>query len=441
MFLKGGAFDKAEALGKKHNWVKAVDSYKRTLRLVGRWDFLKRGKIQERIGHCFYRAAFQAETHEEFKRLMELSARAYETGAKLFERLKGSKKRAKINSCRAKAVYNKSWLAEDSSQRRALLNECWKLAKTALETYEETGSKLGYGKTCNDLLTCLYDRQWLAQDWQEKKNIVEEAIQHGERAVKALSETRDKHEQARACYMLSYHLFFSLDVHESIKKQKEIGQKCLTYAQKALETSEKIGDSYLIGMSSFAIGMILWLTGDFESSLRYAAKQLEKGTSIKDNLMIARAYSRLAYSGVWKMNVEEDPVKRRKGFNEAIQYAEDAIARFQLVSYPFTGVYMNHIECYSGLARDATNLEEKQVLLKKAVEVGRKDLEHVMRSGSPYTMGSVFHSLSKALFFLSTAETKLSGKKRDYSKKHPSIELKTSTCMSDYFHSLIGIEV
>jgi hypothetical protein len=62
--------------------------------------------------------------------------------------LKGSKKRAKINSCKTKAVYNKSWLAEDSSEKKVLLNECWKLAKTC----EETGSKLGYGKTCNELL-------------------------------------------------------------------------------------------------------------------------------------------------------------------------------------------------------------------------------------------------------------------------------------------------
>jgi hypothetical protein len=46
----------------------------------------------------------------------------------------------------------------------------------------------------------------------------------------------------------------------------------LDLCTKALEISEKIGDSYLIGISSFAIRIILWLTGDFESLLRYAAK-------------------------------------------------------------------------------------------------------------------------------------------------------------------------
>jgi len=363
---------RAENREKKYDWLKAVALYEQGLGMVGKDDFSKKGEIQEKIGYCFHRAAFQAEAQEEFRKRMDSSVKAYEEGAEFFERSVDSKDaRAHSRHCKATASYSKFWIAKATSEKKALLDECRKLEKEALKVYEETGDKVGYVKTCNELLACLYDRSGLARHFQEAKNFVEEAMEYCKKSIEALSEIRDECELARANYMLAISLWNTPGIYESVEKQKEIVQKSMTYAQKALDISEKTGDSYIIGMSSWLIGWIInELKGDFESSLRYVEKGLESSRKAKDNLMIARAYDLLAYIGFWKMDVEEDPDKRRKGYNEAIRYAEYALNCHQWFSYPNLGmVYLSHLESYWALAFFKTNLEEKRVLLEKAVEV------------------------------------------------------------------------
>jgi len=139
-------FGKAQVLEKKYDWVKATVLYEQALHMVGKRDFLRKGEIQERIGYCFYQAAFQAGTQEEFGRHMGLSVEAYESAAGLFERVKDSKEHARMNCCKARVSYNRSWLVEDSAQRKAVRDESWKLEKEALRVCEEARDRLSHGK-------------------------------------------------------------------------------------------------------------------------------------------------------------------------------------------------------------------------------------------------------------------------------------------------------
>lgn len=426
--------DQAKEREKEYDWVKAAGVYGQALRVVGKNDFLEKGKIQERTGYCFFRAAFQADTQEEFKKRMGLSVETYEEAARFFEELEDSKKHARTGFCRGTALYSKSWLTDDSSERKALLDECRKIEKETLQAYEETGDRAEYGKTCNELLTCLLDRLAFTWDWQERKDILEEAVEHGEKAIDALSEAKDDCELSRACCMLSLHLIATGDIHESIEKQEESYQKGLTYAQKALEISEKVEDSYLIGWSCLAIaGFIMEFKGDSESSLRYREKALELGKRMNDKLMIAQASDMLSYNVWWKALVEEDPDKRRKGFNRAIQYIKDAITHYQLVSLPPLAGVGEGSYIWS-LASDETSLEKKQVLLEKVVEVGRRDLGHAKRSGLPWHIYCAFHSLSKALFSLSTMETRKIEKRKllEEASKHREETVKLTERLSPF---------
>ncbi len=411
-----GVLEMARVKEKKYEWLDAAKLYAQAFGAVEKKNLLRMGKIQEKIGHCFYRAAFQAESQEEFKRCMSSSVEAYGEAAELFERSEDPKKQARIILCRGMKSFRKSWLAEVSSERKALLDECWKLEKDALKVYEETGDKAGYGKACNELLVCLYDRSWLAWDLQELKNIEEVVIEYGEKAIEALSEVGDEYELARAYFMLAWHCACDekmASIYESIEKQDEVTEKALVYAQRALEISEKTEDPYLIGMSNLTMGSVMSSDGDFESSTRYHEKALELGKSTRDNLVIAIACGYLAYEVWWKMNVEEDPEKRRNGYLKAFQYAEDAITHYHRVSYPFmTGGYFAHIESHLYLANDATNVDDKLALLVKSIEVGRNDFEQARNSGSPEVTYAVSHSLSKALYYLSIAETKIDEKRK-----------------------------
>jgi KaiC/GvpD/RAD55 family RecA-like ATPase len=403
---------KARELEKEYNWVMATDLHKQALRRLRKKDFWKAGEIGERIAYCLWRAAFQAETREEFWRRMELSVEAYEEAAKLFERSEDSEKRTRTNFCRAMATYNKSRLV-GGTERKALLDESWKLEKETLRAFEEAGDRLGQGKLCNELLYCLYDRSRIEWDRQQLNKIVEEAVGCGETAIEALSEVKDEQELARAYSMTSLHCHYGANISELEEKTKEFSQKCLSYSQKALELSEKVGDSYLIGLSNWAAARAFHFSGNMASSLEHAEGMLQKGMTIQDNYMVGVARYRLASTTNWMMDVEEDPDKKREGYNKAIRYAEDAIRHLHIVANDYFIALTPLAGNYFSLACEfEANREERRVFLERAVEAGRKSLEHAERSGSPDAIGANLHELSKALYSLSNVKTKISEKKK-----------------------------
>ena len=56
----------AAALEKGYDWMGAKDLYEQALIAVDEGDHFRRGEIQEKIGYSLRRAAFQAESQEEF---------------------------------------------------------------------------------------------------------------------------------------------------------------------------------------------------------------------------------------------------------------------------------------------------------------------------------------------------------------------------------------
>ena len=404
---------KALVLERRHDWGRAEDLYEQAFRLVGKDDFLERGEIQERIGYCFYRAAFQAKTQEEFKRRMELSTEAYEEATRILERLEDSQKQARVNCCKAMAIYNRSWLVEGPSERKALLDMCWKLEKESLKAFEGVGDRLGYGKLCNELLHCLYDRSRIEWDRQQLNRIVEEAVAHGETAIEALSKARNEQELARAYSMTSLHCYYGANTTELEEKKKEFSRKCLSYAEKALKLSEKVGDRLLISLSNWAATRAFHFSGDMAASLEHAEKMLQQGMAIQDNFVMGVACYRLAAIMNWMMAIEEDPDKKRQGYNKAIRHAEDAIRHLRIIANDYfvasTPLAVNYIDRSIEVETDR---EEKRVCLERAVETGRKSLEHAERSGSPDAIGANLHELSKALYFLSNMKTKIGEKKK-----------------------------
>jgi hypothetical protein len=60
-----------------YDWLGAADSLGGASELFSELDCLKRGELHERIGHSFFRAAFQAETVEGFEKRMQHSVQSY----------------------------------------------------------------------------------------------------------------------------------------------------------------------------------------------------------------------------------------------------------------------------------------------------------------------------------------------------------------------------
>jgi hypothetical protein len=399
---------KAKEQEKKYEWLEAAKSYEQALQFKSETVSFA-AEIWERIGFCRDLASRQAENSEKFKELRQRAADAYLNAARLLEKEDGLKNQGKSAQCYAIAEYVGSWLASSPSEKRKMLDECLKFGKKSLAAYENIGDDLNFGKTCNELLLCLFERLYVASDWREMKFFAEEGINCANKAFEVLSKVGDKSELLRAYFTASLQSWYAANVIEQEEKVKELVRRSLSYSEKALELSREVDNPYYSAMSNWAAAFCtLLFTEKAESALECAKKMLEQGTIVRDNYLKGVASYVLAFVTNWMTLREADPDKRKEGHEKIFSYSENAIRYLQLVSqnHLIAETYLFYVESYSSLARDVeANLEERQAILKKAVENGQRGLEHAASSGSPDAMVSTTHALSKALHYYSNLET------------------------------------
>ena len=400
---------KALALEEKYEWARAMGLYEQALDLIGKGDFSKRGETQERIGYCLYRGAFQAETQGEFKRRMLEAVAVYEKAAAEYENVEP----ARALYCQAMALYAKSWTHVEASQKKNALEECGRLLREAMKAFEAAEDHLNYGKTCNGLQLCLWDKRLLEWDWASVKAGLEEATLHGRNAVSTFANIGDERELAWAYILAGLNSFAARVLGED--QMEALGQTALSYAEKALKISKKVGDGYLIAWSSWLAGATQFgVTGNLELSLTYCEEGLQQAKQIKDSFLIGWILWGLAIVTSWTLNLEEDPDKIREGYEKVTQYAEDGRHHLLLVSrYDWLAdLYSWYIESYYFLALDVeTEPDARHNLLERAIEVGQDGLEYADQSGVP-NIATVHHSLSKALYSRSKMETQAAEKRR-----------------------------
>jgi len=365
-------------------------------------------EIWERIGFCYSRASTQTEDLEEFRKIRQLAAKAYRSAAELFEKEEGLKNQGKSAHCYAMAEYVGSWLQPTPSEKRKMLDECRLFAKKSLEAYRKAGDQLSYGKMGNDLLLCLLERFHVASEWSEIKSIAQEGIDCADEAITALSKLENKSELLRAYSTASLQSWYAY-ITEQEEKRTELMRRSLNYMEKALKLSKEVDDPYYAAVSNWAAAFCsLLFTENVESTVQYAKEMLRQGTILKDNYLKGVSSYVLAFATDW-MNVGEgDPDKRREGYATTFLYAEDAIRSLQLISQDFfiAETCLFYAESLISLGREAvTSLDKKRTAFERAVEIGRKGVEHASSSGSPDAMISSLHALSKALYFCSKLAT------------------------------------
>ena len=402
--------DKARELEGIFNWIGSAELCQTALNTVPKQDVLKAGDVHERIGYTLFRAATQADNVEEFKRRMKLSVEFYDRAAELFEKVVP----ARSLYCRGMSRYSNSWFVQDPTQKKTLLNDCWRLMKKALENFDIAEDRLSYGKVFQGLSFCLWDRHIIEGDRRERRRIVEEGIMYGQNIIPKLSQTDNIKELAWAYTMTSFLMTHALDPFE--ERMKGLVSTISNYLKKALELSQKIEDVYLNFFLNYTLCVnSLDVTSDVQAALRRAEEVLQQGKKSNDHFLMGLAYFILNFITDQVAMAEEDPDKRKEKHNTAIQFAKESIhhsllvCRYVQVSWAYSA-YL--IESYRELAELGTTSEEKRTLLKQAVEIGRKGSEYAKLSGSQGEMQLLFHCLSKAIFFLSEIETSLDEKKK-----------------------------
>jgi len=418
----------AEQLEKEYNWSGAGELYEKALKLLSEDDFSRRGEIHERVGYALYRAAFQAESSNDFRERMGQSVEEYGKAAGVLVQIAP----ARAVYCRAMAKYSDYWSAEDACQKKRSLDDCWRLLKEALDGFAVTGDGLGYGKAFHGLAFCLWDRSFFAESLRESKEIVEEVVRYDQTAVTNLSEAGSVDELAWTYTMTSCFMIMNLDYFE--ERRTEFFSLISGYLKKAEGLRDRIEDVYFQFFLDWTLCLDgLFVKGDLQVASKWAHNLLPHAERAKDHCLLAEAYLALNYATETAATTEEDPDKKKEQHNLAIRFAEESIRQYLLIRrYDWVSVVCQNwlVDSHSRLADLETSVEEKRALLKRAVEAGRKGNEYAKLSGSLGQIGGIYHVLSKALYFLSKTEINVDEKKRllgealELRKKHIEISSK-----------------
>jgi hypothetical protein len=408
--------EKAKEQEKAYNWIAAANYYLQALH-VDSATASSAPKIFERIGFCYLLASRQTENLLQFEKLTRQAAKAYRRAAELFEKQNEPESQGKSLQQYALAEYACSWLASSPLEKKEMLNKSCELAKRSLDAYKSANDDIDYGRTCNDLLACLFESLYVVSDFEETRNVGQEAMDYADKAITILSKFKDKDELLRAysiASLVGWHMANFAELEE--KAQKELADRTLNYSAKALELAKEVDNPYYTAVSDWAATLCtLLFTEKAELALKYAQKTLEQGTTVRDNYLKGVAFYLLAFVTDWMMVREADPDLKKEGNRKTISYAENAIRCLESVAQHFfiAETYMFYAECYFTLGHDVeTSPAERRVALEKGVRIGRTGLEHAIRSGSPDATGSTLHALSKALHFYSNVETRKAEKTR-----------------------------
>jgi len=375
----------AEQLEKEYDWLGATALHEKTLNLLSDSDFSRKGDAYERLGYAFYRAAFQAESSDEFRERMRQAILSDEKAKEFFVKMAGPGKTPRMLRCDAMIAFIRFWLASEAHERKNLIDQCWKLAGETLSALEEGGNGLEYGRTFNEFSKSAdfsFNLEW---DWQIREKIIKEAVKCGEQAIQSLSTVQDNSELARAYaktadYLCAFgYLFLNQDEREmNFAKARD-------YWRKANDLSESA--AVLESLSTLE-GLSLEFSEGTEGALRHYEKALEYGRKVNDRFIVGRSLDMLTYHMGWSMGMIDDPdetVTRRK---KVLQYATEARNQYSKINFTSPGngylwVEAPDSEYYLKLARSETDLGKRRELLKKAEEAAPYLLERAENSAYP----------------------------------------------------------
>jgi autonomous glycyl radical cofactor GrcA len=432
-------FGRAEALEKGFEWLKAVELYEQGLSLAEDRDFARKGETQEKIGHCFHRAAMQAESKAEFKEKMQRAIEAYEEAEGFYEKTDGEEKNARILRSEAITKYLGYWLTPNPAEKRKLLDECLELESKALKIFSETQDMSEYGKMYNSLSLVFFCRFFLEWDRQIAESIVKRGVEWGEKAVGSLSEVDNLREIFKTYFTLASCLdlvgFFIQEPEEQDKNRLKV----VKFLNKTVDISEKGGDAYLSGLSYIWLGTT---TGD-EEAVKHFDKALEFARLTRDNFSLAYGLDCLAYITYWEALAIENLEKKKELAEKAMQFYDEARYHSSIISFTpprrgLIGPPAGHSEHYFVLGMWETDPEKRLELLEKSEKTGIEALNLARKSDMPRAVSGVLHVVSKTLRNLAFMETEHKEKRslleRALQSRKENIEITEKVAPFDYWN-------
>ncbi len=404
---------KAEEMERNYKWLQAADFHKKISKIALKDNALARvAKLQEKIGFCFYRGAFQAQNHIEFRKLVKQAIRTYDEESKLLEKTANKNAQTRINHFNALSAYARSFLEKDPNAKKNLLSKWWSLENQVLETYEQNGDLHSIGRTCNDLIEYSYYRYWLVSDYLETITISKECIALAEKAIQILSKLDDTYELARAYCFASWYYSWSVSLWESEEKSIQLTKTCQKYSNKALDLSKKTVDAWLIGWSYItAFNAAQFGKLNPALALELGKQVLKYGNVARDNFLTGFGNFFCSFSTTLLTGSLEDPDKQKENYEKARNLSQEATSNFHNVNHfpGLMGAYPFQIATLTRLASIEADPKRKQSLFKLAFKSSQEGLQEL--EGLEKCTGFLLEPLSVNLYLLSETKTEIQEKR------------------------------
>ena len=402
--------EKAKELEKKYEWLQAEEVYQRASDIAVKHDDLENiAQLYDKRGFCFFKAAFQAETNNQFKEKVKVAIQTYQQAINFLENGTNKNTLVEINNLKAKIAYAKSWFEFEPPKKKIFIDEWWQLKSKILKQLEKKGDQLAIAKTCNDIIENSFDFYYYMGTNTNESNIIrQELISLGEKAIKILKKLDNSYELARAyCWTSWYYLF----ANQYSEKDENI-QKGSYYSKIAVETSQKTDDVTLIGWCYHSRALALQLSENkIVSALELFKKQSSLARISKDKYLLGIAQFWRITMGLYLSFLDEDPEKNRKLYQENLQIVKEVIKNLRIINLRAWNPYNPASNSFIVMASIEVDNELKYSLLSEAVEYGKK----AVKLTEEWSHSIIFPNLnvySRALYNLSQVESDLNKKKR-----------------------------
>jgi KaiC/GvpD/RAD55 family RecA-like ATPase len=392
--------EKAKEQEEKYGWLFAAWSYEHALKSNPEDNFFIAETMQQ-IGFCYRLAARQSENQNEFRKIQLLAIQAYEESAKYFDKIKNKKNKGKREYCIALVNYLKYKLESTYDAKTKSLEVCYASSKIALDQFHNNGHKIYIGMTLNLILECIWEQLRIAPTEEDKHALSQEALEYCSESISVLLKVGDPHELLDTYYLSSLHHWYAANISDREEACDTLAQISIKYAEKALTISKDLKNPYSKANSLFAATLThLFFTDKIQITLGYAEKMFQQGRIVHDNYFLGVSSYLLALATDDMVPIESNPDEKKKHCETIIQYSEQGIKHLQKINRDeyLSDIYMVYTQSYSTLSKEfSANPIEKLEFSRKAIEIGKKGLEHAKKSFSPDAMGESYHALSKAL--------------------------------------------
>ncbi len=378
----------------KYEWMRAAQLYQIALDGI---EPLETARVTELLARSYFKAAFQAESREEFKQRMQLAEAAYEKVAGFCERAvsEGSSKRLK-----ARALFARFWIKDNPSDRRQLIEMSISLADEGARVFENQGDKRELADAHGDLLAYFLEAHRFAQDWKGLMEYFERAKQIGQKAIAELEALGEDEGLLESLYTTIWFLTwvgaFVLEPPQFL----EIEKKTEKLGSHITQLAERMGTPYARCLANEAVANI---QDDHAKALELYDGAALASHGTKDKLAIGRVLALAGEAAFWAQMREEDAERRRELLEKGRKFATSAIPNLEVPLHgPFLDwAYSNLAECLTGLANFVeTESEKKKGLLRQSIVASTKGMaykSHLSWPGAP-------HAISKAMYFLASMD-------------------------------------